>query len=145
MAYARTVTKEFKFEAAHRLLNYEGKCKNLHGHSWVVYLKVGLKSSELNKIGMVFDFGDFKPMKEWIDQSLDHSLIISNEDEELLDFNLSRGHSTFVTNGNPTSEVLTEIIFNYALHLLKLPSHLELIEVRIKETCTSEASYGIKN
>lgn len=55
---------ESHFDAAHRLLNYEGKCRNLHGHRWQV--KLYLKSGELNEQGMVMDFSDIKKILEKI-------------------------------------------------------------------------------
>lgn len=64
------VSKEFTFDAAHHLHCYEGKCKNLHGHTYKVIVGV---SGLVNEIGLVVDFGDIKKMwKEEIEIYLDH-------------------------------------------------------------------------
>lgn len=64
------VSKEFTFSAAHHLHEYEGKCKNLHGHEYRVVFGV---SSYLNDIGMSLDFGDLKAIwKEKVEPYLDH-------------------------------------------------------------------------
>lgn len=72
------ITKEFGFEAAHRLLNHPGQCARLHGHSYRVIFE--LQASELNPSdGMVLDYGDLKPLKEFIDTHLDHRYLASDE------------------------------------------------------------------
>ncbi|TKC19072.1 6-carboxytetrahydropterin synthase QueD [Robertmurraya kyonggiensis] len=64
------VSKEFMFDAAHHLHCYEGKCKNLHGHTYKVIVGV---SGFVNEIGLVVDFGDLKKMwKDEIEIYLDH-------------------------------------------------------------------------
>ena len=66
-----TITKIFKFEASHLLPIHQGKCKNLHGHSYKLEVTVGAK--QLNEQDMVMDFGDLKEIvnKEIINK-LDH-------------------------------------------------------------------------
>lgn len=138
----QSVTKEFKFEAAHRLINYQGKCKNIHGHSWVVFVEV--IGEGLDEVGMIYDFGDFAPLKVWIDKHLDHATIVNHQDVELLGFLLEHDQKRFIVNQNPTSEVLCAVIFNEAMRLLALPEGAKVNSVRIKETCTSEACYALK-
>jgi len=75
-----TVEKEFRFEAAHRLVQgYSGKCAHLHGHSWIVKVRLTPKS-ELNQYGMTTDFGDFIALRTWVDSHLDHSTILAVSD-----------------------------------------------------------------
>ena len=134
-----TATKEMKFEAAHRLVQgYPGKCKNNHGHSWVVFVTV--ESSTLDKYGFVKDFGDFKPLREWIDEKLDHATIVSDSDVEFQKWLTDNNQRYYVVAHNPTSEVLSRIIYEKAQELLE-DEHCHVTEVRIKETCTSECSY----
>lgn len=67
------VTKEFTFDAAHHLHQYEGKCKNLHGHTYRLVVTV---SGFVDDIGMVIDFGDLKTIyKETIESRLDHQYL----------------------------------------------------------------------
>lgn len=64
------VSKEFTFDAAHHLHEYEGKCKNLHGHTYKVIFGI---SGFVNDIGLVIDFGDIKKLwKENVEIHLDH-------------------------------------------------------------------------
>ncbi|MFB7155640.1 6-carboxytetrahydropterin synthase QueD [Lysinibacillus sp. NPDC056232] len=64
------VSKEFTFDAAHHLHNYEGKCKNLHGHTYRVVLAL---SGYTDERGLMIDFGDIKGIwKEKIEIHLDH-------------------------------------------------------------------------
>lgn len=64
------VSKEFTFDAAHHLHAYEGKCKNLHGHTYQVVFGI---SGYPDEIGLVIDFGDIKQIwKEHIEIYLDH-------------------------------------------------------------------------
>lgn len=64
------VSKEFTFDAAHHLHNYEGKCKNIHGHTYRVVLGV---SGYTDERGLVIDFGDIKEIwKQKIEVHLDH-------------------------------------------------------------------------
>ena len=66
------VSKEFTFDAAHHLHNYEGKCKNLHGHTYRVILGI---SGYTDHRGIVIDFGDIKVMWKQIEAYLDHHYI----------------------------------------------------------------------
>jgi 6-pyruvoyltetrahydropterin/6-carboxytetrahydropterin synthase len=117
------IYKEFRFEAAHTLPNHDGKCRRLHGHSWVgrVYLQ-GEKLIETgSKQGMIMDYGDIKKyLKPLLDDFLDHHYL--NE-------------TTGLTN--PTSEELAKWIFE-RLEEANLPG---LYAVEIRETCTSGARY----
>jgi len=79
------VTKEFKFEAAHALLGYDGLCKNIHGHSYILYVTViGKPIENINdtKLGMVYDFGDLKfIVNNEIVKKFDHSIILNKRAE----------------------------------------------------------------
>src|SRR5579862_6480817 len=73
------VTKEIRFCYGHRLLNYEGKCRHLHGHNGKVLIT--LKAENLDDRGMVLDFGDIKKvMNGWTDDNLDHRMILCRRD-----------------------------------------------------------------
>ncbi len=76
------VTKKFTFDMAHALYGYDGPCKNIHGHTYI--LSVTLKGNVLQnnnhpKNGMVIDFTDFKKIiVENIIQVFDHSLVLNS-------------------------------------------------------------------
>jgi len=77
------ITKEFDFEAAHALDGYEGKCKDIHGHSY--HLKITLigepsKDVLLSDCGMVVDFGEIKSIvREHVYENFDHRLLLRND------------------------------------------------------------------
>lgn len=117
------IHKKFRFEAAHKLPHYDGKCSRLHGHSWVG--KVYVKGNELvcvgSKQGMVMDFAEIKQyLQPLIDNYLDHYYL--NESLAL---------------ENPTSEEIARWLFKQ-LKLAGLPG---LHSVEIRETCTSGCLY----
>ncbi|MGD0384007.1 MAG: 6-carboxytetrahydropterin synthase, partial [Thermoguttaceae bacterium] len=67
------VSREINFCYGHRLLNYEGKCRHLHGHNGRVIITV--KAAALDDCGMVLDFNDIKTVvSRWIDENLDHRM-----------------------------------------------------------------------
>ena len=100
-----------EFDAGHRLLNHEGKCRKLHGHRYKC--EFYCSSDKLDKIGRVIDFGVIKEiMGNWIDENLDHNVILNKEDEKLgrfIDSNLDQ--EVYFLDSNPTAE-------NIARHLL---------------------------
>jgi 6-pyruvoyltetrahydropterin/6-carboxytetrahydropterin synthase len=118
------VYKEFRFEAAHRLPHHDGKCRRLHGHSWVgrVYLKSDRLIAEGAKQGMVMDYGE---IKQYLDPLLEHYL---------------DHHYLNETTGleNTTSEEIAQWIFE-KLAAANLPG---LYAVEIRETCTSGCIYS---
>lgn len=117
-----TLTKEFKFEAAHKLPKHDGKCARLHGHSWVGKLVVAGDRlvSEGPKAGMLKDFGDLSAgLKPLVEQCLDHHYL--NETTGL---------------ENPTSEEVARWVYDRLKPIVP-----ELVAVEIQETCTSSCTY----
>jgi 6-pyruvoyltetrahydropterin/6-carboxytetrahydropterin synthase len=138
------VTREFRFEMAHALWNYDGKCANIHGHSYILQVTViGEPISDENnpKYGMVIDFGDLKKIvNKAIVDVMDHSLVISekSEYEGLLQTEqmFERRH---ITSFQPTCE---NMVIEFARILKKeLPSSVKLFSVRLWETATSFAEW----
>ncbi len=120
------IYKEFRFEAAHLLPHHDGKCRRLHGHSWIgrVYVKGNKLIEDGSKQGMLLDFDDIKKyLQPILTDFLDHHYL--NETTGLL---------------NPTSEAIAKWVFE-KLEASSLPG---LYSVEIQETCTSGAQY-IKN
>ena len=83
MASVIRVTKEFPFEMAHALWNYDGPCRNVHGHSYRLFVTlsgVPLEEEGNPKNGMVIDFNELKVIKEFLDGFVDHRFLIDIED-----------------------------------------------------------------
>lgn len=130
------ITKEFTFEAAHRLLkNYCGKCTNNHGHSYKV--KLYLEGESLDDKDMLIDFHETKKLKSWIDENLDHVTMLW-EDDPMIDSLRSFGNKVLITKKNPTAEHICELILEQAQSMF-VNSGIYVKCIEINETCTSAA------
>jgi 6-pyruvoyltetrahydropterin/6-carboxytetrahydropterin synthase len=128
------VTKHIDFCYGHRLRDYAGKCRNLHGHNGRVEFEIS--GTALDGRGMLSDFGDIKRlMKPWIDENLDHRMIL-REDDPVLPFLREAGEQPFVMKENPTAESLARLLFEKAHDL-----GLAVDRVTLWETPDSFATY----
>ena len=128
------VTKHIDFCYGHRLLNYDGQCRHLHGHNGRV--EVDIESDKLDARGMVVDFSDIKGvLKAWIDETLDHRMLL-RKDDPMLPALKERDELFYVMDENPTAENIAKLIFNHARS-----KGLPVVEVRLWETPTSFATY----
>ncbi len=123
-----------EFDAAHRVMGHSGKCIYLHGHRYV--LEVTAKSSKLDELGMVVDFGFLKAnIKKWIDENFDHTAILFIEDQ-LLGSTISSftNQKIYYLPYNPTAEniafYLKNVIFKQILH----SSEFVIESVKLYET-----------
>lgn len=137
------LTKIFNFETAHALFGYEGKCKNIHGHSYKLYVTIlGEPIEEINhpELGMVMDFGDLKKIvNEQIVDKLDHAILLnSNTEHKQLGATLqNNGHKVIFTDYQPTCE---NMLLNFADKIQQyLPKNIALVSLKLFET---ENSYG---
>jgi 6-pyruvoyltetrahydropterin/6-carboxytetrahydropterin synthase len=129
-----SVTREIHFCYGHRLLNYRGKCRHLHGHNGRV--EIELASERLNDLGMVVDFEEIKRVVQyWIDEELDHKMILCRKDPLIPSLEALK-ESFYLIDENPTAEAIARLIFDYAVSQ-KLP----VVEVRLWETPKSYAAY----
>jgi 6-pyruvoyltetrahydropterin/6-carboxytetrahydropterin synthase len=128
------VTKHIDFCYGHRLLNYDGPCRHLHGHNGRV--EIDIESAELDARGMVVDFSDIKRvLKAWIDETLDHRMLLHQADP-LAPVLQQRGELHYLMDENPTAESIAKLIFSQARS-----KGLPVVEVRLWETPTSYATY----
>jgi len=105
------VTREIDFCYGHRLLNYDGKCRFLHGHNGRAVIVI--ESERLDERGMVLDFSDIKRVvSAWIDERLDHRMILHRDDPAvpLLE---QLGEPMHLVDVNPTAESIARIIFEF--------------------------------
>ncbi|MBC5774798.1 6-carboxytetrahydropterin synthase [Pontibacter sp. KCTC 32443] len=143
MDYIR-LTRQFSFETAHALLNYNGPCKNIHGHSYklqVTILGKPITDTTDPKYGMVMDFGDLKKMvNETIVAPLDHALILREDtDPELVAMLQQLNHKLVLTSYQPTCENML-IEFRKKLQI-SLPKSVQLHSLRLWETENSFAEW----
>jgi len=138
------VTKQFDFEMAHALWNYDGPCKSLHGHSYRLFVTVTghpVKDKTESTHGMVIDFGDLrKIVTDAVIREFDHAVLISSE--------VPPGHyknmgamldKLRIVDYQPTSE---NMIVDFAGRIGRsLPAGIELHSLRLQETATSYAEW----
>ncbi len=128
------VTKHIDFCYGHRLLNYDGPCRHLHGHNGRV--EVDIEADRLDARGMVFDFSEIKAaIKNWIDAHLDHRMLL-RDDDPALPVLRQMGEPHFAMTENPTAENIARLIFEQAR-----AQGLPVVEVRLWETPTAFATY----
>ncbi len=136
-----TLTKDFRFESAHRLIKgYVGKCSNVHGHSWNGHISIERLS--LDEHDMAVDYKIMGASLKEIEDYYDHKLIVCASDEKLIQFCRINNSAFVTTRGNPTCEVIAQEIFQVLKKILmvKLPScRLQYVEIR--ETCTTTCRY----
>ena len=111
MASVIRVTKEFSFEMAHALWNYDGPCRNVHGHSYRLYVTLsGIPADDPGnpKNGMVIDFTDLKKIvKKEIVNIFDHAVVVSKSfDKEKMDMFTRLFGNTVLVDYQPTCENL---------------------------------------
>ena len=139
------ITKQFSFETAHALHGYDGKCKNIHGHSYKLFVTV-LGTPILDpldpKYGMVMDFGDLKNIvKEEIVDVFDHATIF-NKNTPHLDLGeqlIQLGHHILLLYYQPTTEMM---VIDFAQKISKrLPENIQLHSLKLRETESSFAEW----
>ncbi len=128
------VTRQIDFCYGHRLLNYEGKCRYLHGHNGRVFIVI--EAAQLDQRGMVMDFSDIKDvMKEWIDGNLDHRMILHRDDPAVPALK-ELGEPLYLLDCNPTAENIARVIFEVARK-----HGFPVVETRLWETPNCYATY----
>lgn len=139
------ITKSFSFETGHALYGYDGKCKNVHGHSYKLSVTViGNPITDKNhvKYGMVIDFGDLKKIvKSEIVDIFDHATVFNKNTPhiELARELESRDHTVILVEYQPTSE---NMVVDFAEKInRRLPEHIKLHSLKLQETETSFAEW----
>ncbi len=128
------VTRELFFCYGHRLLQYEGKCRHLHGHNGKAVIT--LEAPELDHLGMVMDFSRIKQvMQAWIDGTLDHKMLL-HRDDPVVPYLAQLREPHYLLDVNPTAENIARLIFDYARQ-----QGFPVIEVSLWETENSYATY----
>jgi 6-pyruvoyltetrahydropterin/6-carboxytetrahydropterin synthase len=128
------VTRELSFCYGHRLLNYDGKCRYLHGHNGRAVIT--LASPRLDELGMVMDFTRLKNVVGgWIDEALDHKMLL-HKDDPLLPILRQHGEPVYILDVNPTAENIARLIFDRAVQ-----AGFPVVEVKLWETDACYATY----
>ncbi|ADV48622.1 6-pyruvoyl tetrahydropterin synthase [Cellulophaga algicola DSM 14237] len=139
------ITKQFNFETGHALYGYDGKCRNVHGHSYKLSVTVigrPITDTTHVKLGMVIDFSDLKKIvKEEIVDQFDHATVFNKNTPhvELAKELTDRGHMVILADYQPTSE---NMVIDFSARIKsRLPENIQLHSLRLQETDTSFAEW----
>ena len=139
------ITKQFSFETGHALFGYDGKCRNVHGHSYKLSVTVigsPIEEEGAVKLGMVIDFSDLKKIvKEEVVDVFDHATVFNKNTPhiELAKELTNRGHAVILANYQPTSE---NMVLDFADKIkARLPKNTALFSLRLQETDSSFAEW----
>lgn len=135
-----TMTRKMEFDAAHRVTQHGSKCRNLHGHRYVVEVTA---EGALDKMGMVVDFGVVKQLVGgWIDEKLDHGTVIRQTDIAIETLCINHDWKLFVMpdGKEPTAENMAELLLAKSQELLQ-ETGVVVTQVRVFETpnCWADA------
>lgn len=143
------ISKKIQWVMGHALsAPYVGPCNRLHGHNWEAEFIV---RGSINEAGMVIDFSEFKAMKKWIDDNLDHKFYVKENHRMLEPYMIEPGawDETIVELGivpidvNPTSESMAVMLHQVCCEVMGIePRDLS---VKVNETCTSSAIYFVED
>ena len=139
------LTKEFSFETGHALYGYDGKCRNIHGHSYKLAVTVVGKPIEEaghKKLGMVIDFGDLKKIvRSEVVDPFDHATVFNRNTPhvELAQDLQARGHKVILADYQPTCENMVQ---DFAMRIqARLPENIQLYALKLRETATAYAEW----
>lgn len=135
-------TRRIEFDAAHRVLEHESKCKLLHGHRYVI--EITFIDENLDKLGRVIDFGTVKDiLGKWIDDNWDHNTIFNIRDKKLGDFiEATTGQQIYYLDENPTAENMAKHLFYDIVPKLFADFSSKVQSIKIFETPNCSAFIG---
>jgi len=129
-----TCTRRIEFDAAHRIMNHESKCKMLHGHRYA--LEATFSAKKLDRLGRVIDFAEIrKVLGSWIDDNLDHNTILSVNDKKLGKKIASETkQKIYYMKETPTAENIAKHIFEDICPKLFSDKHVKCVGIKLYET-----------
>ncbi|MDX1974572.1 MAG: 6-carboxytetrahydropterin synthase [Rickettsiales bacterium] len=137
-----TCTRRIEFDAAHRVMEHESKCKDLHGHRYAI--EATFAASNLDALGRVVDFGVIKTkLGTWIDEHWDHATILNQKDAPLgQSIAQHTQQKIFYLSANPTAENMADYLFKDVCPRLFADAGVSCVLLRLYETpnCYAEVS-----
>ncbi len=127
-------SRRFTFDAGHRIIGHKGKCSFLHGHRYVC--EATFAADQINELGMIIDFGTIKEqLGTWINENLDHNLILSNQDKSLArSVTNCTKQRIYTLHANPTSENIALHLLNEVCPKLFASIHVTCIKIKLYES-----------
>lgn len=136
-----TCTRRFEIDAGHRVMNHGGKCRNMHGHRYVI--EVTVAAPQLDALGMVIDFSEIKSrIGDWLDREWDHGFLVFKDDIEVIAaLALVGGQKVAIVPFNPTAENMATFLYEIKIPELLSGTNATVKRVRVWETpnCSAEA------
>lgn len=125
-------TRVLEWDAAHRVMQHESKCRHLHGHRYKA--EITCECPELDELGRVVDFGVIKSkVGGWIDTNWDHGTIANEKDTDLISLCRANDWKCYPLEGNPTAEIMGLYLYKKA-NLILRTFQLRVVHVRLYET-----------
>lgn len=124
------IAKEFNWEMGHHLPEHFGKCKNIHGHSYKMWVEL---EGDVLENGMVMDYYHLKDIIEPLIDKMDHSFLVYEGDDSIIEFLEKMNSKMVIVNFQSTVENITNY-FLAEIKKTKLPSNIEKVKVRVYET-----------
>ncbi len=127
-------TRRIEFDAAHRVMEHESKCKHLHGHRYVI--EASFSASSLDSLGRVVDFGVVRErLGKWVDDNWDHTTILFDKDKELGEaINSITKQRIYYLPYNPTAENMAAYLLEKVCPLLFADMEITCVNIRLWET-----------
>lgn len=148
---SNTITKSFgDFPAAHRQPFHGGHCAQIHGHNWEFEVSIYCLDNQLDGNGFVFDFGAFGPVKEWLRQNFDHTLLLQSNDPKLDDLletigmDGTLGVARIIVLPSVSCEGLARMFFEYMERFIKEQvgdRQVNVVSVTVREDGKNSATY----
>lgn len=128
--------------AGHRVLNHEGKCRNLHGHAYVFELTCKAESGGLDSLGRVIDFSVIKErLCNWLEDNWDHKMLLWEADPLCAPLR-DLGQAVVTLPCNPTAEHLAALMVEVIGPRQLEGTGVRLVSCTLHETSKCSATYG---
>ena len=129
-----TCTRRIEFDAAHRVMKHNSKCKMLHGHRYA--LEATFSADHLDELGMVIDFGIIKDiLGDWVDNNWDHNIILNSKDRALGEqITQVTGQKIYYLNCNPTAEEMASYLLKEICPKLFAKYKITCTQIKLFET-----------
>ena len=135
-----TLTKSFHFAAAHRLMEHDWLCYNVHGHNFGVTVTLQCETVTDNKTWFIFDHKLLKPFIKRVEEQYDHAFL-TQEWDPIGEFLQSQWHKVVFFPFPPSIENLAQHLAENFASIIILPHGTSLHAVSIQETPTASAQY----
>ena len=129
-----TCTRRIEFDAAHRVMKHNSKCKMLHGHRYA--LEATFSADHRDELGMVIDFGIIKDiLGDWVDNNWDHNTILNSKDRALGEqITQVTGQKIYYLNCNPTAEEMASYLLKEICPKLFAKYKITCTQIKLFET-----------